>query len=104
MLKTRLRRSGRLLPVLLATTIGLIAAAGALVWTRTQIFSLRYQLSGWLALESKLRHEIEKLQIETAALSAPERIEGRARSLGLTYPNPGQIVHLPQPVAARPQE
>ena len=37
----------------------------------------------------------KKLRVEAAALSAPQRIETRARSLGLRYPGPRQVVHLP---------
>ena len=38
--------------------------------------------------------EVERLRIEAAALAAPERIEPRAKALGLMYPKPEQILAL----------
>ena len=69
--------------------------AGALVWTRTEILSLRYHLAQLVELEAALRGEVEKLSVEVAVLSAPARIERRARALGLVDPSPGQVVHPP---------
>ncbi len=92
MVNARLRKSRPFFRILVATTIGLVLGASALVWTRTQIMSLRYQYSHLIRLETDLRHEVEKLRIEQAALSSPSRIENQARALGLSYPQPGQMV------------
>lgn len=95
MVNRRLHKNGPWVRLLLTATVAVVISAATLVWTRTQITSLRYQLSGLLNLESELRNEVEKLRIESAALSTPERIERRGRSLGLRYPQPGQLVAVP---------
>ena len=94
-MNTRLRRGGPLLRILLATAVGISIGLGVLVWTRTQIVSLRYSLTRLAERESQLRGEVEKLRVEAAALSGPQRIETKARSLGLRYPGPRQVVRLP---------
>ena len=78
--------------------------------TRTEITGSRYRLTSLLDRGAALETEVEKLRIEAAALSAPERVEPRARKLGLRYPEAGQIVPLEDPrgpitdVAAPPPE
>jgi cell division protein FtsL len=93
-LNSRLRQSGPWFQVLLALALGVIAASGGLVYVRTRLTSLRYELGRRVAQEHALSLEVERLRIEATALSAPERIEPRARALGLTYPKPDQIVAL----------
>jgi cell division protein FtsL len=106
-LNSRLRQSGPWFQVLLALALGVIAASGGLVYVRTRLTSLRYELGRRVAREHALSLEVERLRIESAALSAPERIEPRARALGLVYPRPEQVVALDatgrnlRPVAAR---
>ena len=94
MLNSRLRRSGPWFQVLLALALGVIAASGGLVYVRTRLTSLRYELGRRASQEHALSLEVERLRVEAAALSAPERIEPRARAIGLTYPKPEQIVAL----------
>ncbi len=94
MLNSRLRRSGPWFQVLLALALGVIAASGGLVYVRTRLTSLRYELGRRVAQEHALSLEVERLRVEAAALSAPERVEPRARALGLTYPRPEQVVAL----------
>lgn len=94
MLNSRLRRSGPWFQVLLALALGVIAASGGLVYVRTRLTSLRYELGRRVAQEHALSLEVERLRVEAAALSAPERIEPRARAIGLTYPRPEQVVAL----------
>ncbi len=91
-MNARLRRGHPLLAAAVATAIGAGIGAGALVWTRTEILSLRYERARLVAEEARLRSQVEKLRVEKAALSAPERIEPRARRLGLRYPGPGQVI------------
>ncbi len=88
-----LRGAGRVQRALIATALGVALGAGALVWTRTEILSLRYHLARLVDLEAALRAEVEKLSVEVAALSAPARIERRARALGLRDPAPGQVAY-----------
>lgn len=93
-MNARLRRGGPLLRAALASALGLAVAAGAVVWTRTEILALRYELSRLFESEASLRNEVEKLRVEAAALTAPDRVERRARELGLRYPQPGEVIFL----------
>jgi len=97
LLNTRLRKSGPWFYGLLALALGAIAASGVLVYVRTQLTSLRYELGRRLSAEHELGLEVERLRIEAAALGAPERVEPRAKALGLVYPKPDQIVSLDAP-------
>ncbi len=90
----RLRRGGPWLRIALASAVGVAVGAGALVWTRTEILSLRYELSRLVDDEARLLADVEKLHVEAAVLSTPERIESRARKLGLRYPRTGDVVRL----------
>jgi len=89
---THVRRSSPWLSYALLTAIGLAVGAAALVWTRTEILSLRYEQSRLMQRELALLGDAEKLRVEEAALSAPERVEGRAREFGLRYPAAGQVI------------
>jgi cell division protein FtsL len=93
-LNSRLRKSGPLFYALLALALGAIAASGVLVYVRTRLTSLRYELGRHVEQEHALQLEVERLRVETAALEAPERIEPRARTLGLSYPKPEQVVAI----------
>jgi cell division protein FtsL len=66
----------------------------ALVWTRNELTRLRYRLGDVAERRAAIHAEIEKLEIEVAALGSPRRIEARAVALGLRYPQPGQVIHL----------
>ena len=90
----RLQHGGPGLRILLAAAVGLSLGAGLLVYTRTEVYSLSYRLSALVSREAQLRGRVEKLRLEAAALAAPGRLESEARALGLTYPDPGQIVLL----------
>jgi cell division protein FtsL len=91
---TQVRRGGPVQRALVATAIGVLLGAGALVWTRTEILSVRYHLARLFDSEAELRAEVEKLEVEVAALGAPARIERQARALGLREPQPGQVVRV----------
>lgn len=99
-MNTQVRNGGRLQRALVATAIGVLLGAGALVWTRTEILSLQYHLTRLVDREAELRGEVEKLAVEVAALSAPERVERQARALGLREPQPGQVLRLTPPDVA----
>ncbi len=100
-MNARLHRSGHGLRTLLAWVLGMIVAAAILVGVRTEITSLRYELQKLRNVESRLRRDVEKLRIETAVLTAPERLEARALELGMTYPRSGQVISLPARGARR---
>ena len=91
-MNSHVRVAGRIQKALVATAIGATLGAGLLVWARTEIRSLQYRLTRLVDHETTLRAEVEKLSVEVAALSAPARIEKRARALGLRDPAPGQLV------------
>ena len=97
MLNARLRRSGPWLAYVLAGALGVIVGAASLVIARTEVISLRYALAERLAEEAALIEETEKLRVEAAALRAPDRLLPAARALGMTWPEPGQIVALETP-------
>jgi len=88
------RAGGALQRALVATAIGVLLGAGALVWTRTEILSSQYQLALLVDFEAELRAEVEKLAVEVAALSSPARVERQALALGLRNPSPGQVVRV----------
>ena len=93
-MNSRLRKAGNVQRVLIASALGVLVGAGALVWTRTEILSLQYRLGRAVERAAHLRAEVEKLRVEVAALSAPERIEPRALRLGLRYPGRGQVIDI----------
>lgn len=94
MVNVRLQRSGPWARALLYGTAGAVLGMMALVWTRNELTRLRYRLGDLAEQRAALNTEIEKLEIEVAALGSPQRIEARALALGLRYPQPGQVIHL----------
>ncbi len=94
MLNSRLRKQSPWFGALVALALGAIAASGVLVYVRTQVTSMRYELGRRVSQEHTLSLEVERLRVETAALAAPERIEPRAYELGLIYPAPEQVLTL----------
>jgi cell division protein FtsL len=72
----------------------LATAAGLVVWTRTEITTLRYRLTRLLEQEATIRAGVEKLKIEEAALSSTARVESEAGALGLIDPRPARVIHL----------
>jgi cell division protein FtsL len=99
-MNVRLRTTGRLVPLLVPTLIVAVTASGVVVWARTEMTALGYRIALSLEEETELQSEVEKLRVEVAALSSPDRIERQARAAGLVDPRPGQIVTLEE-LAAR---
>ncbi len=95
MLNLRLRRSGAWLSALLVIVVSFHSGLGLMVWARTRINSLNIRLTRLAGHETQLRGDVEKLRIAHAALSAPDRVHRLARSQGLRYPRPGQVVRFP---------
>jgi cell division protein FtsL len=94
MVNVRLRRGGPLLRAVLFGMFGLVIGMIGLVWTRHEITRLRYRLGELTHERAEVDAEVEKLLIEVAAASSPQRIEQRASRLGLRYPEPGQVIHV----------
>lgn len=94
MLNSRLQKQRPWFGGLVALALGVIAASGVLVYVRTYVTSMRYELGRRVSHEHELSLVVERLRVEVAALGAPERIEPRAFDLGLIYPTPDQVVSL----------
>jgi cell division protein FtsL len=63
-------------------------------WARVHVTSLRYLHADLIHETHAVRTDVEKLRIEAAALSSPDRIERLARRQGLNFPEAGQVVVL----------
>ncbi len=100
-MNARIQRSGPLVRAAIAAMVGLAIGAGAVVWARTRIFVLRYELTALVEREAELHGDVEKLRVEVAALSTPERIVERATALGLRYPERGEVIVLEGAAAPR---
>ncbi len=94
-MNARLRPGGYRLRVLLAAVLGVVLAAAALVGVRTEITSLRYELGRLRSEHTRLWGDVEKLRVEAAVLTSPERLEADALALGLIHPESGQVISLP---------
>lgn len=66
------------------------------VWRRVAFIEMGYEIRKLERAESELLRLQHELEIESAMLTSPERIEKAARDrLGLREPEPGQIRILP---------
>jgi cell division protein FtsL len=52
-----------------------------------------YRIESEKQVRDQLREENRQLRLNEAQLSQPGRIDGMARQLGMTEPQPGQVVH-----------
>ena len=52
-----------------------------------------YQVEAEKQMREKLREENRQLRLSEAQLTQPGRIDAMARQLGLSEPQPGQVVH-----------
>jgi hypothetical protein len=59
-----------------------------------------YKVEAQKQLCDQLREENHQLRLAEAQLTQPQRIDGLARQLGLSAPDPGQIVHPNAAIAA----
>ena len=75
--------------------LSLICSLIFLVWSRSQITSLGYQISQAKYEQTELLKLNQKLKIEGASLRSLARIEGIAKEqLGLINPEPQQMVFV----------
>jgi cell division protein FtsL len=91
----RSKKRGRaVIPLFLALFL-LVASLIFLVWSRFQVTHLGYQISQAINEQKRLLNLNKQLKVEGASLRSLSRIEGIATSqLGLTNPEPQQMVHL----------
>lgn len=81
-----------LLPVL-GFIVLLSAVALFFVWSRVEVTSLEYEISGLETSLRKARQETSQLRLEAASLRSPDRIEQVARAkLGLRLPVSEQVI------------
>lgn len=74
--------------------VGLTLALGK-VWMRLQVVEVGYKLSNTRQLVHSLEGERQALRMQWSALTAPRRLADQAeRRLGLTTPQPEQIVRI----------
>jgi cell division protein FtsL len=75
--------------------IGVLIAL-AHVWLRLKVVDLGYRLGTTRQVVERLKQEGEELTLEVAALTAPARLDERARThLGMMRPEKGQEAVLP---------
>ena len=88
--------------ILLCLIIG--GAGVGYVWQKTQIDDLGVQIRKREQRLTELREANKKLHDQFAMLRSPKNLLQRARelNLGLSQPQPGQIVHLIEPMEIRP--
>lgn len=73
----------------------LVASLIFLVWSRFQVTYLGYQISQTMHEQKLLLNRNKQLKLEGATLRSLSRIESIATGqLGLTNPQPQQMVHL----------
>lgn len=90
---------------MLRRVLGLLALVVGLgmihVWSRMQVLTLRYRLTGAQARVEQLRQQVNRLELQAAAQLAPDRLEQVAKTvLGLQLPLPGQVVIVQEGSAA----
>jgi cell division protein FtsL len=86
--KARTRSTGPLTVTLCAAGLGAVVMAS--VRTANDLQQRRIQQIG--ADMNRLTRKIEELQVKVAKLMAPERLEPKARKLGMMYPRNEQIL------------
>lgn len=92
---------------LLAIVLG-VGLIFVFVWERVDVIRLGYHVERLKQEKVLLERERDELRVKVAALSAPDRIAKLASDkFGMTLPQPGQIVMVPNgtaewPVASAP--
>lgn len=79
-------------PLLFGVAV-VLAMSVFFVWTRQRVLNLEYEISSVESGIRAARQETTKLQLETAMLRQPSRIEELARNeFGLTMADPRQMI------------
>jgi cell division protein FtsL len=81
----------RSLVAALVAAVLVIAGGLALVALRVEQVQLAYRLDALGAERARADRLVRQLEIEVATLGAPNRLESRARQLGLVAPSPEQV-------------
>jgi len=85
-----------------AFTLVLLAMVTLYIWYQTESVRLNYETDRLRAQIALLKEEIRKLEAEKSRLLALDRVETTARQeLGLTDPQPGQVIYEQPPAGAR---
>jgi len=79
----------------------IFSAAATLLFSLVMIYGLQhfsaiegsYRVESEKQLRDQLREDNRQLRLSEAQLTQPGRIDGMARQLGLSEPQPGQVVH-----------
>lgn len=66
------------------------------VWSRVAVVEQGYRLSKQRSVRDELFEERRVLNLELARQRDPARLESAARSFGLTVPQPGQTIFMPE--------
>ncbi len=64
------------------------------VWSNFEMTQRGYDISQLKNEERKLMDISRKLKLDLAILKSPQKLEARAKKLGLRQPTPGQIIVL----------
>jgi cell division protein FtsL len=85
-----------------AFTLVLLAMVTLYIWYQTESVRLSYETDRLRARLALLKEDIRRLEAERSRLLALDRVEGTARrELGLTDPQPGQVIYEQPPSGAR---
>ena len=84
-----------------ARQMRIFSAAATLLFSLVMIYGLQhfsaiegsYRVESEKQLRDQLREDNRQLRLSEAQLTQPGRIDGMARQLGLSEPQPGQVVH-----------
>ena len=84
-----------------ARQMRIFSAAMTVLFSLVMIYGLQhftaiensYRIESEKQVRDQLREENRQLRLSEAQLTQPGRIDGMARQLGLTDPQPGQVVH-----------
>lgn len=71
-----------------------MASALLLTASRLEITRMRYQLSALDHQRQMLAADVARLEVESASLAAPRRIEGLAKTMGFVQPDRDTVVVL----------
>jgi cell division protein FtsL len=106
---TRIRRHGRLgaealkkkkrLREMAVVLSILVAVSLFYVWTRVAVVQTGYRLHDLAKQYEELEQEYRSLKLELVTQKSPENLGSQAQHmLGLTQPQPHQVVLLPEPL------
>ena len=84
-------RIRRYFVVVLASALLLVLAGLTVVGVRVEQVHLAYRLDALRSERVRVEALLRQLEVEVATLRSPARLESRARRLGMTVPEPGQV-------------